>query len=107
VTARRDAVFGLALDHGQGMLVMEALADMPWRRVHALIGRLHEWGSHAFGAAGAMPSQPFALDLDELELTLEALGELPHRRVHALIASLRRQLDQLRQAQLPGRAANG
>lgn len=82
--------FGLGLTIDQAALIMEALAECPFRAVFALIGRLNAWANQTFAADGTPIARgtQFTLSADELALIVEALGALPHRRVHKLIASL-------------------
>lgn len=92
MSGAQEPCFGIGLTREQGALVMEALAERPFRAVFALIGRLNAWANHAFAAPAAQQGQPpFALSGAELALVLQALGDLPHRRVHALIGSLQAQ----------------
>jgi hypothetical protein len=91
-----DARFGITMGREQGLLLMEALAERPFRSVFKLIGRLHAWATDAFahaGAAAQAAQAPFTLTHAELILVIDALGELPHRRVHVLVGSLQRQLE--------------
>ena len=86
------------LDVGQGRLIIEALAERPFKTVFELIGKLNRWANEAFGGEAA--SAVFAFSAPELALTLAALGELPFNRVHRLVSSLKTQLQQA----LPGAA---
>ena len=81
------------LDVGQGRLIIEALAERPFKSVFELIGKLNRWANEAFGG-GAGARAVFAFSMPELALTLSALGELPFNRVHALVHSLKAQLQQ-------------
>ena len=94
MSGAQETCFGIGLTREQGALVMEALAERPFRTVFALIGRLNAWANQAFAEPTAQQGQPlFALSGAELALVLQALAELPHRRVHALIGSLQAQLE--------------
>lgn len=73
--------FGLELTAEQTALIVEGLAERPFRQVFELIGLLH-------GGAGA----GVALSPAQLRLILDTLGELPFSRVCGLLQSLQRQM---------------
>jgi hypothetical protein len=77
----------LAMTLAQGDLILEALAEKPFKQVYQLIGQLHQQ------AAGADPERvTFVLTHAQLRLALEALGELPFNRVQRLLHSLHAQI---------------
>lgn len=90
--AQMEIDVAVELDVGQGRLIIEALAERPFKSVFELIGKLNRWANEAF--AGGAGSAVFAFSMPELALTLSALGELPFNRVHALVHRLTAQLQQ-------------
>lgn len=77
----------LYLTLAQGDLILEGLAERPFKQVVELIGKLHRQ------AAGADPQRvPFELSHAQLRLVLEALGELPFNRVQRLLHSMHAQI---------------
>lgn len=86
---------GLILTLAQGDLILEALAERPFRQVVDVIGKLHRQ------AAGAEPERAqFVLTHAELRLVLETLGDLPFNRVQRLLHTLHAQIDAWRQRAL-------
>ena len=78
----------LYLTLAQGDLILEGLAERPFRQVVELIGTLHRQ------AAGADPERVhFELTHVQLRLVLEVLGEMPFNRVQRLLHSMHRQIE--------------
>ena len=85
----------LHLTLAQGDLMLEALAERPFKQVYELIGKLHQQ------AAGADPQQVhFVLTHAQLRLTLAALGDLPFNRVQRLLHTLHAQVEAWRERAL-------
>lgn len=94
----------LALRADQGALVIEALAELPFKTVFELIGRLNRQANGVDPAAGvrlgvdpaagadAGGALPYVVGAADLELIVGALGRLPYNRVHRLLAALEQQL---------------
>lgn len=87
----------LLITRAQGNLMLEALAERPFKQVFDVIGSLNRQ------AAGFAPDDAraagevrlaFSFSASELRLTLEALGDLPYRRVQPLLQDLHAQLAQ-------------
>ena len=91
----RMLVIHLSLQEGN--LLLEALAELPFKSVFELIGKLNQQANELF-APGISPEerQRFVFIEAELSLAIKALGNLPYHRVHALLSSLHQQI----QAQL-------
>lgn len=82
----------LHLTLAQGDLILEGLAERPFKQVYELIGKLHQQ------AAGADPEHVhFVLTHAQLRLVLETLGELPFNRVQRLLHTMHAQIDAWRQ----------
>lgn len=94
----------LSLSVAQGRLLMGALAELPFKRVFELIGKLNA-GAQAPAAASA--SLRIRLSAAELALVLEALGQLPYVQVHALIDELHAQVRQASSQPLAGKKRRG
>lgn len=82
--ARREV--GLDLDGDACRLIVEALAERPFRQVFELIGQLHA------GAAPDGGSARFTLSAPQLRLVLDALGGMPFQRVQGLLHNMHRQM---------------
>ena len=80
-TIARQAI-GLELTREQCGLIVEGLAERPFRQVFELIGQLHA------GAAGAR----FTLSPAQLRLILDTLGGMPFARVCRLLQSMQQQM---------------
>ena len=81
----------LLLRDEEGLLAIEALAELPFKTVFELIGELNRQAVSGAGTDDA--GRRYDVDRDQLELLLGALAQLPYARVHRLLASLARQLE--------------
>jgi hypothetical protein len=81
---------GLELSAEQCSLIVEGLAERPFKQVFELIGLLHA-GARAEGAR-------LAFSPDQLRLILDTLGGMPFQRVNRLLHSMHRQMGQRRTA---------
>ena len=93
----------LLITRAQGNLMLEALAERPFKQVFEVIGVLNRQAeqfvaAQAQAAGNAIEARDaraaFTLSASELRLTLEALGDLPYRRVQPLLQDLHAQLAQ-------------
>jgi hypothetical protein len=78
----------LHLTLAQGDLILEGLAERPFKQVVELIGKLHHQAVDA--DAGQVE---FVLSHAQLRLVLEALGELPFNRVQRLLHTMHGQIE--------------
>jgi hypothetical protein len=83
-TVRRD--IGLELTREQYGLIVEGLAERPFRQVFELIGQLHA------GACAGGASVRFTVSPAQLRLILDTLGGMPFARVSRLLQSMQRQM---------------
>ena len=93
----------LMITHAQGNLMLEALAERPFKHVFEVIGMLNR-GAAQFAGAGADETArtedaqamraAFVFSNSELRITLDALADLPYRRVQPLLLDLHAQLAQ-------------
>ncbi len=85
--------FIISLNLEEGNVLLEALAECPFKSVFELIGKLNQQANQLF-ASGAPPQerQPFNFTEAELSLSLKALGNLPYHRVHKLLEDLNLQI---------------
>ncbi|MDE2387607.1 MAG: hypothetical protein KGN35_00740 [Betaproteobacteria bacterium] len=90
-------VLTIELNMQEGNLLLEALAECPFKLVFELIGKLNQQASELF-APGAVQQerQRFVFSESELSFSIKALSNMPYHRVHELLADLNRQI----QAQL-------
>ncbi|MBC3883341.1 hypothetical protein H8K35_18250 [Undibacterium sp. LX40W] len=85
----------LQLSLNQGNLILEALAERPFKQVFELIGQLNQQASAQFDAhATAEAMGVFVISAGQLRLIIEALGELPYNRVARLLQQLHQQLQE-------------
>ncbi|OGB25280.1 MAG: hypothetical protein A3I66_04255 [Burkholderiales bacterium RIFCSPLOWO2_02_FULL_57_36] len=85
--------FAITLRNDEGGLVIEALAECPFKQVYDLIGRLNQQANASL-AHGAGPDDPveYMMSAADMKLIAAALGNLPFNRVHSLLESLQSQL---------------
>ncbi len=83
------AILRLTLEPADGALLLEALAELPFKQVYRLIGELDRQARLAFGAGG---SGQFDFEPEQMRLVLEALGALPYRRVGRLLHGMHGQM---------------
>ncbi len=90
-----SALISLQLNLQQGNLILEALAERPFKLVFELIGMLNQQAAMQLPSdteTGADNIIHFELSAAQLRLVIEALGDLPYNRVHQLLAQLHQQL---------------
>jgi len=86
-------VLTIRLNVQEGGLLLEALAELPFKFVFELIGKLNQQAHELFAPGSAQHErQRFVLTESELALVIKALGNLPYHRVHELLADLNRQI---------------
>ncbi len=77
----------------EGNLLLEALAEQPFKTVFELIGKLNQKANECFtGGEDHNQRQKFFFTENEMALTIKALGEIPYNRVHSLLANLNKQI---------------
>jgi len=81
--ARRE--IALELSREQCSLIVEGLAERPFKQVFALIGQLH------LGANGGASAR-LTFDTAQLRLILDTLGGMPFARVSRLLHSMHQQM---------------
>ncbi|MDQ1829281.1 hypothetical protein [Massilia scottii] len=79
----------LSLRPDQGALVIEALAELPFKTVFDLIGRLNR---QANAACAADAAHAYTVGVPDLQLIVGALRLLPYHRVHLLMDALEEQV---------------
>ncbi|GGC76658.1 hypothetical protein [Undibacterium terreum] len=83
----------LELTLAQGNLILEGLAERPFKQVFELIGYLNQQARAEFAADSTEESAAtFVLSSAQVRLILEALGEMPFNRVHRLLQSMHQQM---------------
>ena len=87
--------FQIHLSVSEGKIVFEALAELPFKYVYDLIGKLNRQAiQNSPGGDNEMVRLRLTLDLPEIGLIIKALGGLPFNRVHRLVDKLSAQLQQ-------------
>ncbi|GGX10429.1 hypothetical protein [Undibacterium macrobrachii] len=85
----------LSLSLANGNLILEALAERPFKQVFELIGELNQQASRLFSpTAQGHELAVFTLSPNQLRLILEVLGEMPYNRVHRLLQNMHQQLQE-------------
>lgn len=82
----------VALRNDEGSLIIEALAECPFKHVFDLIGRLNRQANAALKAGTADKAVDYEISTDDARLIVSALGNLPFNRVHALLQNLQAQM---------------
>jgi hypothetical protein len=88
-----EAMLTMALRPEEGNLIIEALAECPFKQVYELIGKLNRQ-ANAGRNADMGARQDFLFTSAEMKLTLAALGNLPFSRVHLLMGELHHQMQE-------------
>ena len=74
-------------------LVLQALAERPFKSVFELIGKLNHQAQQFYHPPVANGTAvAFSLTASEFALCVKALGDLPYNQVHQLLANLHEQL---------------
>jgi len=87
--------FQIHLNVNDGKIIFEALAELPFKYVYDLIGKLNRQANQSL----ASECDEFALlrhtlGWQEIGLIIKALGGMPFNRVHRLVANLSAQIQQ-------------
>lgn len=91
--ADTDQKLTIDLSLEEGSLILEALAECPFKLVFELIGELNQQANRLFVAStDHAKTQTFVFSEYDLSLTIKALGGLPYNRVNALLLNLNRQI---------------
>ncbi len=86
-------VVTIYLNLEEGNLLLEALAECPFKSVFELIGKLNQQANNLFLPGIAQKErQKFTFTESELSLSIRALGNMPYQRVHKLLAALNQQI---------------
>lgn len=89
----KQSLIPLQISLAQADLIIEALAERPFKQVVELIGQFNQQAATQFEAnAETDIIGQFIVSAPQLRLLIEALGELPYNRVHTLLAQLHQQL---------------
>ena len=76
-------------DRRQSALVLNALSDLPFKRVFEAIGSINAQAHRSFDSRpDPVGSSPFRLSDTEIRLCLEALQDMPYRTVRETAAAL-------------------
>lgn len=90
----------ISLNLEEGNLLLEALAECPFKSVFELIGKLNHQANHLFVAdASPQEQRQFVFTETELLFSLKALGNMPYHRVHKLLEGLNLQVEMQRNKQ--------
>lgn len=84
--------YAVALTAEEGALIVQALAERPFKDVFALIASLNRQANGFDAEGGAGVRHAYALSAAELALAVRALGALPFEQVCGLIADLNAQI---------------
>lgn len=80
----------LDLTPDQAKLILEGLAELPFKQVFELIGDLTRQAQAGF--ADGEPAARFALQAAQMRLVLETLGRMPFNRVSRLLHAMHQQM---------------
>lgn len=92
-----SADFPLKLSSDEIEMILEALAELPFKRVFACIAQLNEQATRAFPAnvhqiGHVTQAAEFRVNAEQMRLMLEVLPQLPYQRVHLLLQRMHLQL---------------
>ncbi|MEK6686528.1 MAG: hypothetical protein AABY99_09100 [Pseudomonadota bacterium] len=99
-------ILTIHLNLDEGNLLLEALAECPFKSVFELIGKLNQQANDLFvPGAEQKKRKKFTFTESELSLSIKALGDMPYHRVHKLLAALNRQIQTQLNSQHPNIAS--
>lgn len=89
----QELQFNISL--AQGNLILEALAERPFKQVFEIIGHLNQQASNQFPVdANEDYIGRFNVSVPQLRLILNVLGDIPYNRVNRLLQQLHQQLQE-------------
>jgi len=87
--------FQIHLNVNDGKIIFEALAELPFKYVYDLIGKLNRQANENIsGECDGFAPLRHTLGLQEIGLIIKALGGMPFNRVHRLVDNLSAQIQQ-------------
>ena len=88
-----ERTFTISLNLEEGNVLLEALAECPFKSVFELIGKLNQQANQLF-VPGTSPQErrQFIFTEAELSCSLNALENMPYHRVHKLLEDLNGQI---------------
>ena len=88
-----EKIIHAQLNLQESSLVLQALAERPFKQVFEIIGKLNHQAQQFYQPpVTSDKSVAFALSSAEFALCVKALGDLPYNQVQGLIANLHSQL---------------
>lgn len=88
-----DNFLSLELNLHESGLLLQALAERPFKQVFDIIGKLNQQAQAFYQPpVNSQKQVQFILSPAEFSLCVKALGDLPYNQVQALIANLHEQL---------------
>lgn len=94
MTAREGHLLRVQITVAHSRLILQALAEMPFKSVFELIGQLNQQ-THRLLANDASDKERmhiFFISPSDLALCIHALGEMPFKRVSSLLTHLNREI---------------
>ncbi|PSJ18961.1 hypothetical protein [Nitrosomonas supralitoralis] len=86
-------ILTIHLNLKEGNLLLEALAECPFKSVFELIGSLNQQANDLFVTGiAANERQPFVFTESELSLAMQALSKMPYHRVNQLLTEINQQI---------------
>ncbi len=83
----------ITLSVEDGQKVFQALAELPFKYVYGLIGKLNQKANETAQVNGGQIVCEYALSEEEINLMIQALGQMPYQGVHGIIARLENRLN--------------
>ena len=85
--------YRISLNLAEGRIIFQALAELPFKYVYELIGKINHQANQSTANDGdAQHLQLDRLNQQELQLMIRALEEMPYSRVHKLVTNLNAQM---------------
>ena len=85
--------FTIRLNVNEGKIVFQALAELPFKYVYELIGKINSQANENVAYdCDEKALHRYRVNRQELELMIRALGEMPFNRVHRLVEELNAQI---------------
>jgi len=84
--------YTIKLELDEAQLIFEALAEMPFKTVYVLIGKLNSRANEITKQGQGSENPTYLLGDQDLKLIIQALGAMPFNRVHNILGKLNEQV---------------
>lgn len=93
MTVLQEKEIGLILSIEEGKIIIEALAELPFRHVFELIGKINSQANKKNSSdLSYEKSKEYRVNMEDVEIMVTALGHMPFIKVENIMGKLGKQI---------------